>query len=57
MLKQWDTGSQIVLEANPNYWGDKPAATTAVFQWNAEAAQRLVQLQSGAADGIDNVGT
>ena len=24
MLKQWDQGSQIVLEANPNYWGDKP---------------------------------
>ena len=57
MLKQWDKGSQIVLEANPNYWGDKAKAATAVFQWNAEAAQRLVQLQSGAADGIDNVGT
>ena len=28
-----------------------------MFQWNAESAQRLVQLQSGAADGIDNVGT
>jgi ABC-type transport system substrate-binding protein len=56
MLKQWDRGSQIVLQANPNYWGAKPAASTVVFQWNAEAAQRLVQLQSGAADGIDNVG-
>ena len=22
-LKQWDHGSQIVLDANPNYWGDK----------------------------------
>jgi ABC-type transport system substrate-binding protein len=57
MLKQWDKGSQIVLEANPNYWGDKPIANTVVFQWNGEPAQRLVQLQSGAADGIDNVGT
>ena len=57
MLKQWDKGSQIVLEANPNYWGDKPKAKTVVFQWNGESAQRLVQLQSGAADGIDNVGT
>jgi peptide/nickel transport system substrate-binding protein len=56
-LKQWDKGSQIVLEANPNYWGAKPIAKTAVFQWNGEPAQRLVQLQSGAADGIDNVGT
>src|SRR3954471_2517452 len=57
VLKQWDKGSQIVLEANPNYWGDKPLAKTVVFQWNPESAQRLVQLQSGAADGIDNVGT
>ncbi|HKA04749.1 MAG TPA: ABC transporter substrate-binding protein, partial [Acidimicrobiales bacterium] len=57
MLKQWDKGSQIVLEANPNYWGTKPIAKTAVFQWNGEPAQRLVQLQSGAADGMDNVGT
>jgi len=57
MLKQWDKGSQIVLEANPNYWGTKPISKTAVFQWNGEPAQRLVQLQSGAADGIDNVGT
>jgi peptide/nickel transport system substrate-binding protein len=46
-----------VLEANPNYWGTKPIAKTVVFQWNGESAQRLVQLQSGAADGIDNVGT
>jgi ABC-type transport system substrate-binding protein len=57
VLKQWDKGSQIVLEANPNYWGTKPIAKTVVFQWNGESAQRLVQLQSGAADGIDNVGT
>jgi peptide/nickel transport system substrate-binding protein len=57
VLKQWDKGSQIVLEANPNYWGEKANAKTAVFQWNPESAQRLVQLQSGAADGMDNVGT
>jgi peptide/nickel transport system substrate-binding protein len=56
-LEKWDRGSQIVLTENENYWGDKPKAKTAVVQWNAEAAQRLVQLQSGQADGIDNVGT
>jgi ABC-type transport system substrate-binding protein len=28
-----------------------------VFRWSTEAAQRLVELQSGAVDGIDNVGT
>ena len=28
-----------------------------MFRWSTEAAQRLVELQSGAVDGIDNVGT
>ena len=28
-----------------------------MFRWSEEAAQRLVELQSGAVDGIDNVGT
>ena len=57
MLSAWERGNQIVLEANPDYWGEPAATPTAVFQWNAESAQRLVQLQSGAAHGIDNVGT
>lgn len=56
-LSAWERGSQIVLEANPDYWGDAPLSQTAVFQWNPEGAQRLVQLESGAADGIDNVNT
>ena len=57
MLSAWERGNQIVLEANPDYWGEPAATPTAVFQWNPEGAQRLVQLQSGAATGIDNVGT
>jgi peptide/nickel transport system substrate-binding protein len=56
-LQKWDRGNQVVLTRNDNYWGDKAKDKTLVFQWNTEAAQRLVQLQSGAADGIDNVGT
>ena len=57
MLSAWERGNQIVLEANPNYWGEPAATPAAVIQWNPESAQRLVQLQSGAATVIDNVGT
>ena len=57
MLSTWERGSQIVLDANPDYWGDAALSPTAVFQWNPEGAQRLVQLESGTADGIDNLGT
>ena len=56
MISEWIRGDRIIMEANPNYWGDAPIAQTLVFRWSVEAAQRLVELQSGEVDGIDNVG-
>jgi peptide/nickel transport system substrate-binding protein len=56
MLDSWSRGSEITLTANPDYWGDAPLSDTVIFRWSAEAAQRLVELQSGAVDGIDNPG-
>jgi peptide/nickel transport system substrate-binding protein len=57
IVKEWVTGDHITLEANPNYWGTAAKAKTVVIKWSAEATQRLQELQSGQADGIDNVGT
>jgi ABC-type transport system substrate-binding protein len=56
-LEAWERGNQIVLTRNDDYWGDEPAIPTVVFRWSAESAQRLVELQAGDVDGIDNVGT
>lgn len=56
MLEQWDRGNQLVMSANPDYWGDAAEAETLVFRWSEEAAQRLVELQAGTVDGIDNPG-
>ncbi|WP_083914738.1 ABC transporter substrate-binding protein [Ilumatobacter nonamiensis] len=56
MLEQWDRGNQLVMSANPDYWGDAAGSDTLVFRWSEEAAQRLVELQSGSVDGIDNPG-
>jgi ABC-type transport system substrate-binding protein len=56
-LQAWERGSQIVLERNDDYWGEAPSFATVVFQWQTEATQRRLQLESGEADGIDNVGT
>ena len=53
-LKEWVRGDHITLVANPNYWGDKPKNQTLIFRWSKEAAQRLLELQSGTVDGIDN---
>ncbi len=55
-MEQWDRGNQLVLTANQDYWGDAAAADTLVFRWSEEAAQRLVELQAGTVDGIDNPG-
>jgi peptide/nickel transport system substrate-binding protein len=55
-LESWSRGSEITLAANPDYWGEAPLSPTVIFRWSAEAAQRLVELQSGTVDGIDNPG-
>lgn len=55
-LDAWNRGSDITMSAFEDYWGDAPLSPTVIFRWSAEAAQRLVELQSGAVDGIDNPG-
>jgi len=52
----WARGDSINFDANPDYWGDPAIAQTLVFRWSAESAQRLVELQAGSVDGIDNPG-
>jgi peptide/nickel transport system substrate-binding protein len=56
MVSEWNRGESITFTANPNYWGDAPEAETLVFRWSTESAARLLELQSGTIDGIDNVG-
>jgi ABC-type transport system substrate-binding protein len=54
-LSEWKRGDSMILEQNPNYWGDEKAASPqTVFKWNAEAAARLNALNAGEVDGIDN---
>jgi peptide/nickel transport system substrate-binding protein len=55
-LDAWNRGSDITLSAFEDYWGEPALSQTAIFRWSTEAAQRLVELQSGSVDGIDNPG-
>jgi len=55
-LEAWNRGSDITMTRNDGYWGDKAKTEKLIFRWSTEAAQRLVELQSGTVDGIDNVG-
>lgn len=53
-LTEWSEGEQLTLSANPRYWGDPPKTKTLVFTWLPEAAGRLLSLQAGDVDGIDD---
>lgn len=55
-LAEWRRGDQMVFERNEEYWGEKAIPATVVFRWSSESAQRLVELQAGTVDGIDNPG-
>lgn len=54
-LTSWTRGQEIVMEANPDYWGDAAKVSTLIFRWSTEGNQRVTELQSEQVDGIDNV--
>jgi ABC-type transport system substrate-binding protein len=55
-LAEWRRGDQMIFQRFDDFWGDKAIPATVVFRWSAESAQRLVELQAGTVDGIDNPG-
>ncbi|HHW42047.1 MAG TPA: ABC transporter substrate-binding protein [Syntrophomonadaceae bacterium] len=52
---KWDKGQQVVLEANPNYWGPQPKMKKVVFKIVKENSVRASDLITGAVDIIDGV--
>jgi peptide/nickel transport system substrate-binding protein len=56
MVSEWKRGESLTLVANPDYYGEAPAAKTLVMRWSTESAARMLELQSGTVDGIDNLG-
>lgn len=57
IMKEWVRGDHVTYEANPNYWGTKANENGLIFRWSEQSAQRLLELQSGTVDGIDNPAT
>ncbi|MCB9161123.1 MAG: peptide ABC transporter substrate-binding protein [Caldilineaceae bacterium] len=55
-MVEWRRGDQIIYNRFDDYWGDPAIAENLIFRWSAESAQRLVELQAGTVDGIDNPG-
>lgn len=55
-MDTWNRGSELDYVRNDSYWGDAAKTQSLVFRWSAESAQRLVELQAGTIDGMDNPG-
>jgi peptide/nickel transport system substrate-binding protein len=55
-LSEWSKGNRMVFSAFPDYWGEAAKTANLELRWSDEAAQRLLELQSGNVDGIDNPG-
>ncbi|MCM3171842.1 MULTISPECIES: ABC transporter substrate-binding protein [Paenibacillus] len=51
----WDKGSNVVLEANPNYWGGEPDVKKVTFRSIPEASTRVSALLNGEVDLITAV--
>ncbi len=56
-LQEWSRGNRMVFAAYDGYWGNKALTPGLEFQWSDDAASRLIALQAGTVDGIDNPGT
>ncbi len=46
----WETGTQITLERNDEYWGEKGQTKNLVFKVIPEASSRVIALETGEAD-------
>lgn len=49
-LAQWDVANEVILEANPDYWGDAPSFDRIIFRNVADSSTRLQLLETGEGD-------
>jgi ABC-type transport system substrate-binding protein len=54
-VSAWIRGDSLAFTANPEYWGEPPNAANLIFRWQNDSDARLLEIQSGAVDGIDDV--
>jgi len=56
VFKEWVPEDRIVVEANPDFWGDeKPKIDTLIYRVIVEPTARLLELQAGTVDFMYNM--
>ncbi len=56
VVSDWTRGERLTFTRFKDYWGEAGIVDKIVFRWSTESAARLLELQAGTVDGIDNVG-
>src|SRR6266508_6190524 len=49
---EWQTNTHVILERNPDYWGDKAPLDRVIFKVVPEEGARMIALQTGDADMV-----
>jgi peptide/nickel transport system substrate-binding protein len=49
---EWKTNTHVIIERNPDYWGDKALVDRVVFKTVPEEGARMIALQTGDADMV-----
>jgi peptide/nickel transport system substrate-binding protein len=52
---EYVVGRQVVVEANPDYWGKRPATQRIVWTVVPDPATRVAALQRGTVDLVGNL--
>ena len=54
-FEHWEAGAELSFVAFEEYWGEpKASIPRLVFHWALDDSERLLQLQAGTVQGIDN---
>ena len=54
-LAKWKSGTEIDLVRNDNYWGEKAITKNVIFTIIPEAANRVIELETGGVDAVFEV--
>jgi peptide/nickel transport system substrate-binding protein len=54
-LARWKSGTEIALVRNEAYWGDKAITKNVVYSIIPEAANRVIELETGGVDAVFEV--
>jgi len=55
-LEAWTRGERLTFQAFDGYWrAPAPQIRRLIFRWNLDSSARLVELQAGTAQAIDNL--